>query len=50
MYTTASAASELVEEKKDSWPSPLMESEERCLRGVLLRKGWVAKVISSAEW
>jgi hypothetical protein len=49
VYMTASAASEGMEEK-DSWPSPFMESEERCLRGVVLRKGCVAKVMRSAEW
>jgi hypothetical protein len=49
VYMTASAASPAVEEN-DSWPSPFMDSEGRCLRGVVLRKGCVAKVIRSAEW
>jgi hypothetical protein len=50
VYITASAASPLEEEKLSSNPSPLMDSEERCLRGVVEMKGCVAKVIRSAEW
>lgn len=47
---TASAASLLDEEKLPSRPSPLMESLGRGLRGVVERKGCVAKVMSRAEW
>ena len=41
---------ELDEEKLPSRPSPLMERRARGLRGVVERKGCVAKVMSSAEW
>ena len=50
VYIIASAASPFVDEKLSSRPSPFMESDERCLRGVVERKGCVAKVMSSAEW
>lgn len=51
VYMTASAASPLdADEKLDSRPSPLMDRLERGFRGVLVRKGCVAKVIRSAEW
>ena len=50
VYMTASAVSPLLERKLSSSPSPLMDSEERCLRGVADKKGCVANVIRSAEW
>ena len=46
---TASAASPVEEEKLSSRPSPFMDSEERCLRGVVEMKGCVAKVMRRAE-